>query len=355
MAIDLQGGIRKWVAPGLIISVLTVVGMFAYYRYQSDFDISSALSNLDFRYVFLGIVLHIGAHFAWAARLGVLARGTGWKVPFVDSMRCITAGVFAASVTPARVGGDAMRFAILRDLHGEENKDGAASHLILGDRALDLLFFIAMGIVGAAGLPTVLKGDVSIVQSLAYVGIGLFTFVFLLIVAAVWRPAALKRAIRPMMVPLLGLMPQRGPRIRRAGSSAIDHVAEGMRELLQERLWLGAAIFLTFVTWILEFSILWVLLLGFGHDVGFWPAFFAAVLLNIITSVPLTPGGSGVAEVAALALYSQLDGSVTPAFVLVWRVITYYYDLIIGGVVAIHATRRMLQKKGPGHDSSVEG
>lgn len=340
MAIDLQNGIKKWIAPGLIISVLTVVGLFVYYQYQSDLDIKSSLSDLDLRYLVAGIALHIGAQIAWAARMWVLARGTGWKLPFGTCLRAIKAGVFAAAVTPARVGGDAMRFAIIRNVREEDDRDGVASHLILGDRALDLLFFVAMGIVGAAGLPKVLDDDAAWVETFAYIGIGLFAAVFLLIVGAVIHPPGLKSMLRPM----IGWIDRwaRGERIRAAGSSAIDHVSEGMRTLLKERFWLGAAAFFTFLTWLLEFAILWVLLLGFGHDVGFWPAFFAAVLLNIVTSVPLTPGGSGVAEIAALALYSQLDGSVTPAFVLIWRVITYYYDLLIGGAVAIDSTRRML-------------
>lgn len=353
MAIDLQGGLRKWIAPGLIISLLTVVGMFAYYRYQSDLDIQDALGALDLRYLAVGLVLHVGAQMAWAARMWVLARGTGWKLPFGVCVRAIKAGVFAAAVTPARVGGDAMRFAIIRNVREEDDRDGVATHLILGDRALDLLFFVAMGIVGAAGLPAILDGDLVWVQSLAYVGIGIFAALFLLIVAAVIHPPGLKSVLRP----IIGWIDRwaRGERIRAVGSSAIDHVARGMRTLLKERFWLAAAAFFTFLTWLLEFAILWVLLLGFGHDVGFWPAFFAAVLLNIITSVPLTPGGSGVAEVAALALFSQLDGSVTPAFVLVWRVITYYYDLLIGGAVAIDSTRKLLKSPPVDTEPSIEG
>lgn len=352
MAIELPGGFRKWVVIGILLSVVTLIGMFAYYQYQSDLDILASLSALDLRYLVAGVALHIGAQVAWAARMWVLARGTGWKLSFWTCLRAIKAGVFAAAVTPARVGGDAMRFAIIRHARDEEDRDGVASHLILGDRALDLLFFVAMGIVGAAGLPSVVSDDMAWVQTFAYIGIGIFAFVFLLIVGAVIHPPGLKSVLRP----LIGWIDRwaRGERIRAAGSSAIDHIAEGMRTLLKERLWLGAAGFFTFLTWLLEFAILWVLLLGFGHDVGFWPAFFAAVLLNIVMSVPLTPGGSGVAEVAALALFSMLDGSVTPAFVLVWRVITYYYDLFIGGAVAVDSTRRLLAKPVP-HESSVEG
>jgi uncharacterized membrane protein YbhN (UPF0104 family) len=56
--------------------------------------------------------------------------------------------------------------------------------------------------------------------------------------------------------------------------------------------------------------------------------------------VPGLPGGTGLAEVTALALLTRLAPGLTPAFLVVWRGMTYYVDLVLGGAVAGLLARR---------------
>jgi uncharacterized protein (TIRG00374 family) len=131
-------------------------------------------------------------------------------------------------------------------------------------------------------------------------------------------------------------MPHRGPRLVAAVERGLLHTREGLRLLLTERrLHLAAAVALTLATWVLEFLVLWVLLRAFDFHVGVMAVLLAAVVLNLVTAAAATPGSSGVAELAALAIYQGMAPGLSPLFVVLWRLVTYGYDLAIGGLVAV--------------------
>ena len=60
------------------------------------------------------------------------------------------------------------------------------------------------------------------------------------------------------------------------------------------------------------------------------------VFLTFIMVVPVTPGASGIAELGGAALFGILvPVSILGVVVAAWRLITYYLNLVIGGVVSV--------------------
>lgn len=51
-------------------------------------------------------------------------------------------------------------------------------------------------------------------------------------------------------------------------------------------------------------------------------------------TTPLAPGGSGVAELGAAAIFTSLAPGLSPLFVATWRGCTFYMNLAVGGVAA---------------------
>ncbi len=91
----------------------------------------------------------------------------------------------------------------------------------------------------------------------------------------------------------------------------------------------------TFIYWIIEFSSLPVVLLGLNQQPSVLICFAAQVLLLIIIVVPLTPGSSGVAEFAAISLFSVfMPVSILGIAVTAWRAFTFYTNIIVGGFVS---------------------
>ena len=57
------------------------------------------------------------------------------------------------------------------------------------------------------------------------------------------------------------------------------------------------------------------------------------MLINITAFVPI-PGASGGSEGVYFMLFSPILGTIgTPTTMLIWRFITYYLGLIVGGLV----------------------
>ena len=69
-------------------------------------------------------------------------------------------------------------------------------------------------------------------------------------------------------------------------------------------------------------------------------AIFAQILITLIALIPLTPGASGVYEVSALAFFTRLVPlSIIGIFIFLWRLSTYYFNLVVGGIVSINVIK----------------
>jgi glycosyltransferase 2 family protein len=313
---------RRLVPWAVGLSVATLVALSLYYNARRDADVLAELRTLEPWTVPLALGLHLVMQGFWALRIKVLGGGLGAPVRYLRAQGLVTSGLF---------GGEPWRIAML---YRGGASGAAASRTILADRAVDMLFFMTLGILAVAFLPAVF-GDTGNVESLgllAVVGLGAM---ILLVVAILWRPAAIAR----LLARLAGVPDRvrgRPPRDRAEPILRFFHdVADGLLFLVVRqpvRLLAGAV--LSVALWTCELSILWVVLQGFGFEAAYHAVFLAGVLIVMIASVPALPGGTGLAEVAALTLLTPFAPGLTPAFLVVWRGLTYYMDLLIGGVVA---------------------
>jgi uncharacterized protein (TIRG00374 family) len=327
------GGRRLAVFLGL--SLLLAVGIsvgLVWWAHSQHFEFVPMLEQVGWQAIAWALLLHLGAHLAWAARLSAVGHGTGKGIRFGFAFRLVTAGVFGAAVTPGRAGGEGLRYLLLRRHHPEPDH---AMRFLVADRTLDLCFFVVAGIPAAIALPLLLGGDPAY-RAFALVGVAVLAALLAVLVLLVVNPGAVRRLGAPLARPVRRWMPHRGPRLVAAAERGLLHTREGLRLLLTERrLYLAAAVVLTFATWILEFLVLWVLLRAFGFPVGVVAVLLAAVVLNLVTAAAATPGSSGVAELAAFAIYQGMAPGLSPLFVVLWRLVTYGYDLAIGGLVAM--------------------
>jgi uncharacterized protein (TIRG00374 family) len=254
------------------------------------------------------------------------------------ALALVTSGLFAAAVTPGRVGGEPWRIAML--VRGGAT-GAAASRTIVADRAVDMLFFLALGALAIAVLPSFFGQDVGDVRILGLVALLGLLGMAIAIGFILVRPARMALVLG-RLAGLGDRLLRRPRRDRTPAIAAFFHeVTGGIAELLRRRpsaVLAGAA--LSFVLWTCELSILWVVLQGFGFHPPYGATYLAGVLIVMVASVPALPGGTGVAEVAALALLTPLAPGLTPAFLVAWRGMTYYVDLLAGGLVAGGVARR---------------
>jgi uncharacterized protein (TIRG00374 family) len=112
----------------------------------------------------------------------------------------------------------------------------------------------------------------------------------------------------------------------------------------------------TLLFWIVDFSLLVLILMGLSQETHILPVFAAQVLLTVILLVPATPGGSGVAELGAASIFLLfVSSSVLGITVLVWRALTYHLNLLLGGIMSLKILRDMnLIKKLTGNSTELQ-
>lgn len=325
--------LRRLVASALGVSLVTVGVLLGWWSFTRRGDLLEAFRAARIELILLAVVMHVAAHAAWAVRFAAVACGVGSRFRFLASFRIVTAGNFAAAITPARVGGEGLRLWLLTQ---EPGLPGHPPRLVAADRTLDVVFFLVAGLVAIALLPALFGIDEGAVLFFAWAGVGVMAAALVAILFLVVRPTMLDPLIRTVQRALGRVSRKTGPRVGRILERTRDEIREGLLALLREHPgWLLVAGVMTLVTWTLEFSILWVVLRAFGHDVPLAAAVFGGALLTIVSMVPVSPGGSGVVEVGAQVLFAGIVTGLTPLFVLAWRATTYYYDIIVGGLLTL--------------------
>ena len=322
---------RRLLPWAVAFSVLSLALVLATFGLRDDDALHDAVARLDWRVLPAALTLHVAAHLFWSARYALVARGLGTPMAGPGAWAIVTAGVFGGAVTPGRIGGEGLKMALLMR---RGTSAAQAGRILLTDRSMDLVFFMALGLSAAALLPPLFGADGAAARGFALLGSGFLALFLVLLVLLLTRPAPTGRLVQRTVGGLARLVRRGTPDLAGRTQRFLDQVREGILGIGRRPGIVGAALALTALNWLAEYGTLWALLRGFGHAVPFWAVFFVGIVLTLVVNIPLTPGGSGVAEVAALALLTPLAPGLSPLFVVAWRSTTYYYDLAVGGTVA---------------------
>ena len=296
-------------------------------------------------YLLLAVLLHLLSLIAISLKLMVLVRSIGHRISFKNAFEIGLASGFLAAITPSQMGGEPLRIKMLSDTTG----GGKATAVVLGERVLDVIFFISF-------VPIILLafgGVINIGNPIEYI-IGSAFFLGLvgfLIWIGVIRPDILKETVR------WGI--SKTERFSKDKESAeklierleleIDGLSISFKTMVKRKAHFSLALLLTYAIWILDFSIPSVILMGFGLNPIWIYSIFSQVLITLIAIAPTTPGSSGIYEFSILAFYSAfVPKAIIGIFILLWRSSIYYFNLIVGGLVSINIIRKYGDEDGSG-------
>jgi len=93
--------------------------------------------------------------------------------------------------------------------------------------------------------------------------------------------------------------------------------------------------------WFLEAIIVSVILVGLSQPPILIESLIIQLIIAIITMIPLTPGGSGIAEVLFTTMYGvYIPHALIGIVVVLWRIILYYSNILLGFLGSFVIIRR---------------
>ena len=317
-------------AIGLLAAVLIpwVLGGSETWSRLSGFPLSALL-------VMLGMIL-----LCWllnTLRLRLLLGDQRHKVSPVKSLGVVMAAEFAYCATPGGSGGPLTIMALL----GRNGVRPARSSAVFAmDQLSDLLFFLCalIGILIYA-----------LFQHLSQ------RMEWLLIVSAVSMFGGLISCVlvaryHRLLIRLSGRMLARlnvQTTTRMRWARKLLHFLAAFTDTLKLPFQTLITVFgLTCLHWILRYSVLYLALRGLGADLQWAWSFLIQMLSLSAGQFSLLPGGAGAAELTSAALLAPMVGkSTAAAAILIWRAVTYYFYLLVGGPVFLLMLGRPLLKK----------
>jgi uncharacterized protein (TIRG00374 family) len=238
------------------------------------------------------------------------------QVGFSSSFVVIMIGWMANNILPLRLGEFVRAWAIKRK-EGVGASAGFATIVI--ERVYD-----GLTLVGLFAFMLVFFETTKKVEICGLVGAGVFLFVLGLLLYTVFREERARRVI----VKMIGLFPGK---LRGRTGSIVDSFIAGLRFLSSGRQQ-AIVIFYSFLVWVLEGSVFWIIMRGFDLELPAYSALFALVIVNIVIMLPAMPGYVGTYEAAGILALAPfgIDASVAGSFVIVVHALQYVSVTALG-------------------------
>ncbi len=321
---------RLW----LIISVLTSAASMGIL-----FTLTVTSSTLDYflkipiELIILAATAHVFSWFFWALRIKILAKSLNVEISFSKCFKIVLVNLFLACVTPSGMGGEPARILMLREYTGS----GSATAITVGERIIDFVFFGA-----AFAILLFLLGINVNVQGVEYYLVGVAIIlgasfgVFLYLVHRRYKFRRILKKLEKLMGIFIKDSDKRAE-IMRKMEMEYDAFFAGTFAIFRKKGYLALTFLFTVLMWIVDFLIPSLLLLGLGFNPHWIFILTSMIIIVLVTILPITPGGSGLAEFTGYFLFSQIVPlDVAAIIVILWRVITFYPNLLLGLFYTLH-------------------
>ncbi len=330
----------KWLLVSIGFSTLVLGGVL---YFTVDETTVEYLRRVNPLYLALAVLLHILSLVFWAMRIKLMSASLGYRVGFLHSFNLVLANMLVAAVTPSQAGGEPVR---IHELYRAGVPVGDATAVVVMERILDGIVLGALGAFSMLFLGRYWSSLTSGFSGASFLMYAAWVFVIISVLAFVYsvkNPDHLKRALKG-----ISRWIDRRRRVKRLESlletidREVDNFNCGLVKFVNHgKIGLVWGTIFTFLFWFSEFAIASMLLMGLGQPAFLIESFVVQLILAVIMMIPLTPGGSGVAELGATSLYGLfVPSAIVGVFVLLWRLILYYLNVLLGLMSSLVIVRR---------------
>ncbi|MDK2973683.1 MAG: glycosyltransferase 2 family protein [Methanofollis sp.] len=336
----------KWLGVSLGFSSLVLVLVL---YFTVDETTIEYIQRLNPWYLALALAAHVVALGFWALRLKTMSRSLGYKVGFFHCLNAVFANLLIAAITPSQAGGEPVR---VHELYRVGVRLGDATGVVIMERILDGAVLVVISMVTMLFLGQQWQSIAPGMTVFIYISWILIAGLVFFFMYSVRKPGVLKGLLHRFSLWLDRRKQRRNVEKLNALLDRIDTEVDNFHGSLSRFVSRGISgliwgTFCTVMFWCIEFAIASVILVGLGSQPFFIESFIAQIIITLVMMVPLTPGGSGVAEVVATSLYGIfVNSAVLGVFVLLWRMIFYYFNIILGLAASVGILRREVVRTG---------
>lgn len=317
---------------GLAISLLL---------YFTQTDLSQVFSLLNLWY-FLGAIALIVLNWVLEGlRLHTISDALGFKLSFRQGLQIALVGSFFANITPFDSGGEPFQFFLLAKNGVQEGKSAA---LIMVKGIMSNLARLSLGI----GIPlwlALIKASWNLPPGLNIalnVGIAVFAFITAITIIFTWKPQ-LASKILSWLFSLRFFKRVIPEKTREKLTSRFVKGVEDFHNSVKsfaraKKKDLALIVVYSLLLWLVLLTVPALLLRALGVYSPLPQVLAVGIIFYLAVAYGPTPGSSGIAEAGFATLFYTAQLIPYPllgAFVVLWRLLTYYLSLIVGGVVSL--------------------
>jgi len=298
------------------------------------------LKQINPIFLLLAFLTHILTMCFWAMRVKKMSLSLGYKIPFLYSLNLVFANLLASAITPAQAGGEPVR---VHELYRANVPIGDATAVVIMERVLDGIALAGLAAFAMIFLTDQWKKLGAVSEIMVFVTWFFIAGCLLLFYFAVRRPDVVKRVVARITKWLMKKWDNdRMEKFLLRAGEEIDNFHNATKRFVRTgKTGLAWGFLFTLLYWVSEIITASLILIGLGQPPLILESFVIQLILAILMMLPLTPGSSGIAEVGATSMYALfIPASIVGIFVVIWRIVLYYFNIALGIMSSLIIVRR---------------
>ena len=301
------------------------------------------LQKVNVWFLVAALVLRFLSFGLWALRIKLMAHSLGYRISFLHCFNMVIANLLIGAITPGQTGGEPVR---VHELYKAGVQVGDATAIVVLERVFDAAILVVLGIFSLSIMFEVMRSFSAMIVIFMIIAMVLTSLAIGVLIYAAYRPDAAKKVTMRILfwVSKKIRRPLAGKLVARIDTEFDNFFKTtiAFSNTSRNGLYTGMACSVGF--WISEFIVASVILMGLGVAPYISESFLFQIVIAVVSMIPLTPGAAGVAEISATSLYALIvPTSILGVFVLLWRLIMFYFNVFAGFIGSMVIFRRELR------------
>lgn len=323
----------KW----YLVLVMVLFVFVLYFSLKDNYiDIINTLSDVNIIWLIIGVLFVFISKYVIGLITYYLAKKEKEDISLWQMVKIALIYPFFAGITPSAVGGESFEIFYLKD---SGISYGKASNIAIQKFILyQVALVIIDTVVVILNMFTNIIPDTSLVGSSItlnfIVNIAILIFSYLVTYNRKFNHFIVEKGV--VFLHKIRIIKDLD-KTKKKVDNYLDNFNEGAEEFKKDKKFFTNQVILSIISYIFLMIAAWPIARALGiYEVNVLNLFIIATYAKMMCLLIVTPGNSGAAEYCFIYLFTGLineDGIMT--YMLIWRFVTYYIPLILGGILAM--------------------